>query len=144
MFACWVDTFAKRKLVNNAFMGTVAGNPFLAHVIEQAARRRDVLRRWSWSRLQFVKMGAWRSVGPYHLTACIKSYRGSGYANITILPSHIFSPVHFRGRVYAGNGVVYANHGWATTLNRYEKVVQPALQHGKALETAAGQSASAL
>jgi hypothetical protein len=146
MFACWVDTFAKRKLVNNAFMGTVARNPFLAYVIEQAAQKRDVLQRWSWSRLSFVKMGAWRSVGPYHLTSCINSYRNSGYSNITVLPSHIFSPVHFRGRTYGGNGVVYANHGWATTLSRYEPFVQAAMpQSGEgAFEAAEDQRVPAL
>lgn len=75
MFACWDYTLAKRKLVNNAFMGSVPRNPFLAYVIEEARRKSDVLRRWSWSRMRFVKMGAWRSVGPYHLTDCINRYQ---------------------------------------------------------------------
>ncbi len=122
MFACWDYTLAKRKLVNNAFMGSVPRNPFLAYVIEEARRKSDVLRRWSWSRMRFVKMGAWRSVGPYHLTDCINRYQGEGYANISVLPSHLFSPNHFRGRSYAGNGVVYADHSWATTRNLYEKL----------------------
>lgn len=126
MFACWVDTLEKRKLINNAFLGSVPRNPFLAFVIEEARRKRDVLTRWSWSRLAFVKMGAWRSVGPHHLTRCVDRYQGRGYANITVLPSHMFSPNHFRGRVYEGNGVVYADHCWATTRRLYAKTKAPA------------------
>lgn len=122
MFACWVDTFAKRKLVNNAFMGSAPLNPFLAFVIRGAREKTDVLKRWSWSRMRYVKMGAWRSVGPYHLTDCITRYDGRGYANMTVLPSHMFSPDHFRGRAYEGNGIVYAKHEWASTRKLYERL----------------------
>lgn len=116
MFACWTNEFDRARLVSNSFMGSVQGNPFLRFVIERAAAKRDVLSRWSWSRLQRVKMGAWRSVGPYHLTECI---RRANYNRITILPSHMFQPQPHRGRIYDGGGIVYADHLWGTTTKSY-------------------------
>jgi mannosyltransferase OCH1-like enzyme len=122
MFACWVNTMERgRKLVNNAFLGSVPGNPFLRYVIDEIARKHDLFARWSWSRLRYVRMGAWRSVGPWHLTRCMYDYRGTGYHNLTVLPSHMFSPVHFRGDTYTGNGTVYAEHGWGSTRGLYKK-----------------------
>jgi hypothetical protein len=69
--------------------------------------------------MRYVRMGAWRSVGPYHLTKCINNYRGAPYNGITILPSQMFSPKHFRGNSYTGNGIVYADHQWGTTKKLY-------------------------
>lgn len=116
MFACWTNEFDRKRLVSNGFLGTVRANPFLRFVIERAAAKRNVLWRWSWSRLQMVRMGAWRSVGPYHLTECIRLAK---YDRITILPSHMFLPWHHRGRIYEGGGIVYADHFWGTTTKSY-------------------------
>jgi mannosyltransferase OCH1-like enzyme len=117
MFACWTNEFEGKPLVSNGFLGSVPRNPFLKFVIDKAAAKRDVLKRWSWSRMRVVPMGAWRSVGPHHLTQCI---READYDRITILPSHMFLPRHYRGRTYQGGGVVYADHFWGTTTKSYQ------------------------
>jgi mannosyltransferase OCH1-like enzyme len=119
MFAAWEDTLSRARLINNAFLGSVPHNPFLAFVIEEIKKKKELFKRWSWSRMRYVRMGAWRSVGPYHLTKCINNYRGAPYNGITILPSQMFSPKHFRGNSYTGNGIVYADHQWGTTKKLY-------------------------
>jgi mannosyltransferase OCH1-like enzyme len=123
MFACWEDTLSRARLVNNAFLGSIPQNPFLKFVIETIRRKTQLDIRWSWSRMRFVKVGVWRSVGPYHLTRCIHRYNKTGYNNISILPSHMFSPTHFRGNAYGGNGVVFADHQWGTTKKLYSSGV---------------------
>ncbi len=124
MFACWENTLAvgRARLVSNAFLGSVPDNPFLRYLIDTIGKRRDLFRRWSWSRMRFVKMGAWKSVGPYRLTRCIDDYEGRGYHNISILPSHMFCPNHYRGQLYTGNGLVYAKHEWASTRKVYNEL----------------------
>src|SRR5262249_39793636 len=109
-------------LVSNAFLGSVQENPFLRYLIDTIGKRKELFRRWSWSRLRYVRMGAWKSVGPYRLTKCIYDYEGIGYNNITILPSHMFCPNHYRGRLYTGNGLVYADHAWASTRKIYDEL----------------------
>src|SRR5271166_5830996 len=85
MFACWEDTLSRARLVNNAFLGSIPGNPFLRFVIDRINRKKQLYIRWSWSRMRFVTMGVWRSVGPYHLTECVHAYNRTGYNNISIL-----------------------------------------------------------
>jgi mannosyltransferase OCH1-like enzyme len=124
MFACWENTLAvgRAKLVSNAFLGSVPENPFLLYLIETIRSREKLFSRWSWSRMRFVRMSAWKSVGPYRLTKCIYDYMDQGYHNITILPSHMFCPNHYRGQLYTGSGLVYADHKWAGTTNGYQEL----------------------
>ncbi len=125
MFACWENTLARgrARLVSNAFLGSVPDNPFLGFLIKTIAERKELFERWSWSRLRFVRMGAWKSVGPYRLTKCLYDYDGGrGYHNISILPSHMFCPNHYRGQLYTGAGLVYADHRWASTRKLYKRV----------------------
>jgi mannosyltransferase OCH1-like enzyme len=126
MFACWENTLAKGRaqLVSNAFLGSVPDNPFLLYVIETIRNRKMRFQRWSWSRMRFVRMGAWKSVGPYRLTRCIYDYKGRGYHRISILPSHMFCPTHYRGNFYSGSGLVYADHQWASTRKLYDQLTE--------------------
>lgn len=128
MFACWENTLAvgRARLVSNAFLGSVPKNPFLRYLIDTIGGRKRLFSRWSWSRMRFVPMTAWKSVGPYRLTKCIYEYQGKGYHNITILPSHMFCPNHYRGKLYTGDGVVYADHAWASTKKLYGELSERA------------------
>lgn len=120
-FACWEDTLGRERRVNNAFIGTKPGNEFLLFVVKELRKRPQLLKRWSWSRMRYVKMGAWRSVGPHFFSKCLFEYQGEGYRNASILPSHFFSPHHFRRDSYTGGGLVYADHGWSSTKKTYGK-----------------------
>jgi mannosyltransferase OCH1-like enzyme len=125
MFACWENTLAqgRARLVSNAFLGSVPGNPFLRYLIDTIGKRKNQFQRWSWSRMRYVRMGAWKSVGPYRLTKCIYDYNeGKGYHGISILPSHMFCPNHYRGKLYSGHGLVYADHQWASTRKVYDEL----------------------
>jgi mannosyltransferase OCH1-like enzyme len=122
MFACWENTLAvgRARLVSNAFLGSTPANPFLLYLIETIRKRKRLFTRWSWGKIRFVKMSAWKSVGPYRLTKCIYDYEGRGYHNISILPSHMFCPNHYKGKLYNGTGPVYADHKWAGTTKGYK------------------------
>jgi mannosyltransferase OCH1-like enzyme len=124
MFACWESTLGtgRTRLVSNAFLGSEPNNPFLRYLIGTIGKQRDLSKRWSWTRMRFVRIGAWKSVGPYRLTKCIYGYEGKGYRGISILPSHMFCPNHYRGRLHAGNGLFYADHLWAGTTRRYPEL----------------------
>jgi Glycosyltransferase sugar-binding region containing DXD motif len=124
MFACWENTLAtgRARLVSNAFLGSMPANPFLRYLIDTIGGRKDQFQRWSWSRMRRVRMGAWRSVGPYRLTRCIYDYEGIGYHAISILPSHMFCPNHYRAKPYSGTGLVYADHQWAGTRKSYHEL----------------------
>ncbi len=125
MFACWENTLAvgRARLVSNAFLGSVAGNSFLKYLIDTIEGRKELFTRWSWGRMRYVRMGAWKSVGPYRLTKCVYDYEdGKGYRNISILPSHMFCPNHYRGENYGGQGLVYADHAWASTRKVYDQL----------------------
>jgi hypothetical protein len=134
MFACWENTLAtgRARLVSNAFLGSMPQNPFLRYLIDTIGKRTEIYKRWSWSRLRYVRMGAWKSVGPYRLTRCIFDYEGMGYHGISILPSHMFCPNHYRGKLFSGKGLVYADHQWASTRNIYHE-----LSRGKEPQTEA-------
>lgn len=119
-FACWEGPVQRGGLVNNAFIGTKPQNPFLRYVVEEIRQRPQLLTRWSWRRMRRVKMGAWRSVGPYFFTKCLLEYEG-GYRNASILPFHMFSPNHYRGAAYSGGGLIYADHNWSTTTKTYDE-----------------------
>jgi mannosyltransferase OCH1-like enzyme len=123
MFACWENTLAtgRARLVSNAFLGSVPNNPFLHYLIDTIGKRKNQFQRWSWGRMRFVPMSAWKSVGPYRLTKCIYDYEGEGYHGISILPSHMFCPTHYRGKV-TGKGLVYADHQWAGTHKIYGRL----------------------
>jgi mannosyltransferase OCH1-like enzyme len=126
MFACWECGFSEKRdrLVSNAFLGSVRHNSFLCYVIKRIREKDQLLKRWSWSKMRFVPFAPWRSVGPLLLTRCINDYQDRGYHDITLLPSHMFCPNHYRGGLHSGKGVVYADHLWANTKRSYETLAE--------------------
>jgi len=134
MFASWENTLGRARLVNNAFLGSAPSIPFLRFVIDSIKERKQLFTRWSWSRMRYVRMGAWRSVGPHHLTKCIHSFGGAGYHGITILPSQMFSPHHYRDITEGSrSGVIFADHAWASTRKLYGKLSTQSGQNPEAL-----------
>jgi len=105
-FACWENEIARPGLIAAGYFGTVPRNPFLAKLIEDIRQKPTVVDRM-----------AWETVGPQHLT---DTWRASGYANLTILPSHFFIPRHFTGVQYTGTGPVFASQEWGSTLGTYD------------------------
>jgi mannosyltransferase OCH1-like enzyme len=146
MFACWENTLAtgRARLVSNAFLGSTPGNPFLRYLIDTIGKRTEMYKRWSWSRLRHVRMGAWKSVGPYRLTKCIFDYEGKGYQDISILPSHMFCPNHYHGKLFSGKGLVYADHQWASTRKVYHELSRSTDPRIEVRSSVAAQSPSHL
>ena len=95
-------------------MGASRGNPFFCRIIDDIRAEPTVIDK-----------EPWQSVGPLRLT---NSYHKYKYSNLTILPSHMFIPVHFTGARYTGGGLVFATQVWASTrkindqLNRVNPV----------------------
>lgn len=109
-FACWENELARPGLIAAGYVASVAGNPFLARIIEDIHRQDSVVHDM-----------AWKTVGPQRLTEAYRKYR---YSGLTLLPSHFFIPGHFSGVKYTGNGPVFAHQEWASTLRSYDSLHQ--------------------
>lgn len=59
---------------------------------------------------------AWRTVGPGLLT---RLYWEQKWEDITVLPSHLFLPIHATGLTYNGRDKIYANQEWGSTKGTY-------------------------
>tara|TARA_Y100000389_G_scaffold38883_1_gene33253 strand:- start:3157 stop:4626 length:1470 start_codon:yes stop_codon:yes gene_type:complete len=64
-----------------------------------------------------TKRRAWRTVGPGLLT---RLYFQKKWDDITILPSHLFLPIHSSGVTYEGHDKIYANQEWGSTKQSYD------------------------
>ena len=60
---------------------------------------------------------AWRSVGPGLLT---RLYWRNKWPDITVLPSHLFLPVHHSGLIYTGHAKVYTHQEWGSSFDSYD------------------------
>lgn len=58
---------------------------------------------------------AWEVVGPMAITRAFHSFKPN---DLTILPSHFFTPRHLTGREYSGT-LKYADQLWGSTFNGY-------------------------
>lgn len=114
-FTCWENELVRPGLLAAGYFGSVPRTPFLANLIEGIRVKPTVIDRM-----------AWESVGPLHLT---ETWRGTGYGNLTVLPSHFFIPRHFTGVEYSGTGPVFARQEWGSTLRCYDHL---ASETGKA------------
>lgn len=98
------------------FMGTKPGNPFFEALVSGLERDRFALRRKILG-VPYKFQRAWKSVGPRYFT---RIYHESRYFNLTVLPSHFFTPDTGRGHyVYNGGGPVYSYHLWSSTFSDY-------------------------
>jgi len=107
-FACWENEIARPGLIAAGYVGTVANNPFIGQIILDIQAAPTVTDKM-----------AWETVGPMRLTVSHRKYK---YANLTILPSHLFIPRHFTGVEYKGGGIVYATQEWGSTLRLYDEL----------------------
>ncbi|RYG22403.1 MAG: hypothetical protein EON93_25200 [Burkholderiales bacterium] len=107
-FACWENETARPGLIAAGYFGCEAGNPFVEQIIHDIHDEPSV-----------THAKAWKTVGPLRLT---ESYHRYGYAGLRIYPSHYFIPKHFTGLTYQGDGPVYADQLWGSTLRAYDEL----------------------
>ncbi len=107
-FACWENEIVRPGLIAAGYFGSVAGNPFLKHIIDDIAAEPSVIDEM-----------AWQTVGPQRLT---DSYRKYGYSRLRIYPSHYFIPRHFTGIAYDGPDPIYAHQLWGSTRGAYDEI----------------------
>jgi len=62
---------------------------------------------------------AWRTVGPGLIT---RLYWQHKWEDITVLPSHLFLPIHASGCTYNGREKIYANQEWASSKYSYDTI----------------------
>ena len=74
---------------------------------------------------------AWRSVGNRFLKFAIEEASQEIRSKLVIFPSHYFIPEHKDTGMYQGDGPVYCNQLWGTTLKRYKQdpTVDPEKMH---------------
>jgi mannosyltransferase OCH1-like enzyme len=107
-FACWENEIARPGLIAAGYVGSVPRNPFYGQIVQDIRAEASVVHKM-----------AWETVGPMRLTVSHRKYR---YANLSILPSHLFIPRHFTGIEYSGGGAVYARQEWGSTLRLYDEL----------------------
>jgi mannosyltransferase OCH1-like enzyme len=125
-FACWENEIIRPGLVAAGYFGSVAGNPFLKHIIEDIAAEPSVVHEM-----------AWKTVGPQRLT---DAYRKYAYSQLRVYPSHYFIPQHFTGLRYQGQDAVYAHQIWGSTRGVYADLHQADVS-GFGLEQLRGDAA---
>jgi mannosyltransferase OCH1-like enzyme len=113
-FACWENELVRPGLIACGIMGASRSNPFFRQIIDDICAEQTVIDKHSW-----------QSVGPQRLTNSYYKYK---YSNLTILPSHMFMPVHYTGVRYTGSGLVFATQIWATArkINAQLNQINPA------------------
>lgn len=112
MFAVWESEEHAPGLIANGFIGAVPGHPALAETIERISRLDDPLKTKRWWFARPKPTAPWKTIGPRLFTKVVQSQpRGQ----VTILPSVMFLPRHFRDTQEREAEVIYARHFWRTT-----------------------------
>jgi glycosyl transferase-like sugar-binding protein len=93
--------------ITNGVIGSVAGHPILADVIERIARADDI-------------QSPWRTVGGGFLTLAVLAHRD--LPGLAILPVRTFYPEDKDGNPAPGRSPVYTRQYWATTHRLYDHV----------------------
>jgi hypothetical protein len=105
-FASYENEQMRPGLVATGTMGFEPGHPICVAAC-----------RWIRENHQALKQGrAWETTGPRLLTTLVQTY----WRLITVLPSHLFLPVHYTGATYRGHGKVYAHQEWGSTRDAYK------------------------
>jgi mannosyltransferase OCH1-like enzyme len=103
-FACWESEVYRPGLIGCNAIGSIPGSPFIGQIIQDISNEKTVIHDM-----------AWKTVGPLRITNAWNKYKFP----LTIYPSHYFSPNHFAGTEYAGNGPVFAKQLWGSTHQSY-------------------------
>ena len=110
-FATWENESVRPGLIAIGTMGFPPKHPLVKKIINRL-KSRDV---------SYKKTGLrpWQVTGPQVLT---EQYNQGTYDEFTIFPSHYFLPVHATGKIYKGDGVIYAYQVWGTTHGKYDSM----------------------
>lgn len=112
LFAVWESEQYAPGLIANGFIGAVRDHPALAELIERiGSLGNPLLVRRRWLPLM-KKVASWKSTGPELFTRVIRSQPPGA---VTILPSVMFIPRHYRQSGERVADVIYARHFWAST-----------------------------
>jgi mannosyltransferase OCH1-like enzyme len=112
MFAVWESEEHAPGLIANSFIGAVPGHPALAEMIRRIGQLKDPLNFRSWWRPRPKRTAPWKSTGPRLFTKVVSSQPRE---RVTILPSIMFLPQHFRDMHERESELIYARHFWSTT-----------------------------
>ena len=93
------------------FLASVPNHPIFPYLQVRAKRRIDPA----------TLKPAWRSVGNRFLKFAIEEALQDIKSKLVIFPSHYFIPEHKDTGMYQGDGPVYCNQLWGTTLKRYKQ-----------------------
>ncbi len=104
-FAAWEQELIRPGLIACGALGCSAANPFIARIMRDIVSDPDPYGE-----------RAWKKVGPSRIT---ETWQATGYAGLTIYPSHFFYPDHYTGLTYTGSGTVFARQAWGSTSSDY-------------------------
>lgn len=112
LFAAWENEYNRPGLVANGYVGSAPQHPVIQSIVEGLSKLEHWPRRFSFSRMRWHYLPAWRLTGPSAFTEALMS---SADKTATILPSHFFIPIHYSGIKYRGNGPVFACEFFSST-----------------------------
>jgi mannosyltransferase OCH1-like enzyme len=100
---CWENEKIRPGLIATAIMGARKKSKFFKSLIDTLHKKDSV-----------ICDRAWITTGPTQVTNIYNTTKNS----ITVYPSHYFIPNHFSGDKYTGNGPVYCEQEWGSTVGR--------------------------
>lgn len=112
LVACWENELNRPGLISNGMVGVQANNTVIAYLVENLRQQKNIVNRFLWYKLKRQRLKPWKTTGPQALTNAIHN---TGYPNATILPSHLFIPIHYSGQRYTGNGPVICSQLFSGT-----------------------------
>ncbi|WP_084625793.1 glycosyltransferase [Loktanella sp. S4079] len=112
VFTIYENEFLRGKLVS-PILACEPGNDFVKALIDELAKMDPI-----------TMLEPWQSTGNLFVAEMIERLT----PKITIFPSHTMIPVHFDGRVYAGDGKVYAKQMFGSTCASYKRGVSTTLR----------------
>lgn len=101
--AAWEQEIERPGLIACGYLKFPNDHPFLEAIIQ------DIKSQPLDERM------AWEIAGPLAITRAFHTFKPN---DLTILPSHFFTPRHLTGREYAGT-LKYAEQLWGSTFNAY-------------------------
>lgn len=117
LFAVYESEVHVPKLIANGFIGSIPGHPALEDIVEHISSLNDPLNKlcFRWYGLKRRRVPAWKSVGPKLFSRILKKH----VAKVTIFPSIMFLPQHYKDTAERSGGPIYARHVWGKTFDKY-------------------------
>lgn len=109
-YTCY-ETYPKRRSKMTPYLASAPGTLTLALTLDEIHA--------TFADAPQTARQPWISVGNLFLRGFLEKHRAT-ITDLRIWPAYYFIPQHKKGPRYDGDGPIYADHHWGTTLDKYE------------------------